>query len=133
MRESSDQRRGLEKFWVCPLALWMTHQRQLSSSWKSNAQKENLPQQDYCYYLTPLDFFADFTFAGVKTHKIGCAAKRIGPAVHLLVSTAEVLCSNSVHQPKGQHVPGGWCARQGSNPVLGSTPAAWFWLLFLWL
>ena len=40
--------------------------------------------------ITPLDLFADFTFAGVKTHKIGCVAKRIGPAVHLLVSSAEV-------------------------------------------
>ena len=59
--------------------------------------------------ITPLDFFADFKFAGVKTHKIGYAAKRIGPAVHLLVSSAGVLGSNLGHQPKGRHVPFGWC------------------------
>ena len=54
--------------------------------------------------IIPLDFFADFTFAGVKTHKIGCADKRIGPAVYLLVSSAEVMCSNLRHQPKKQHM-----------------------------
>ena len=33
-------------------------------------------------------------FAGDKNHKTGCAAERIGPAVHLPVSPTQDLCSN---------------------------------------
>ena len=35
--------------------------------------------------------------------------------------------------PKGHRVPGDCCACQGSSPLLGVTPAACFWLFFLWL
>ena len=51
--------------------------------------------------LLPPLIFADFTFAGLKTHKIGGAAKRISPAVHLLVSSAEVLGFNPWASTKG--------------------------------
>ena len=69
--------------------------------------------------IIPLDFFADFTFAGVKTHKIGCADKRIGPAVYLLVSSTEALGSNPGYQPRVHHMLLGWCALRGSSLVLG--------------
>ena len=57
----------------------------------------------------------------------------ISLAVHLLVSPTQALCSNPGHQPKGNHVPLGWCVCQDSNPALDCAPVACFGLFFLWL
>ena len=95
--------------------------------------RRRIPVNRITAIMYPSWFFADFTSARIKTYKIGCAAKRIGPVVHLLVSWSEVLGSNHGHQPEGHHMPLGWCALQGSSPVLGAAPAACFWLFFLWL
>ena len=55
-----------------------------------------------------------------------------GTVVYLLEWPTLALCSNSGHQTKRQHVPLGWCGRQGSSPALGGVPAACFGLFFLW-
>ena len=76
--------------------------------------------------------FADFASVGLKSHKTGSAAKRIGPVVHLLVSSTHDLCSNPGHQSKGHHVPLRWCGSWGSSPVLGTATRGGSTLLFWW-
>ena len=58
----------------------------LLHKWWIGANKRNESQLTGLVLLPPPCFFVNFTFARVKTHKIGCAAKHIDPVVHLLVS-----------------------------------------------